>query len=423
MKLRYIFVAVVLLSAATAGFGVEGINEISPGSSVSASGIRWVIVWTLALVSLSGPRLKRAVLPGVPYLIGFCVWVAIRWAMQGFSTVGAKDVFFYSLVPVFSVYSATLLGKAQRQVGACLVLASLVPFFILSLDFMTGQLQLTDVGPQGHLAVRPAAIFLNTSLAYLLMSARYSPHSSMQLLYKTVALLVFGTILFTLSRMASLVAVLSLGIVMVGLERLTRAMIGGVLASVVLLVLVATILGDSTTRFFHRPVYSLGEVRENLNVMGRDKMWEVAAEGIREAPVLGHGPGTARLEVGRAVALGRGIEYHPHNEYLQVVHDVGILGLALFLAGWWRLGVYHWLTFSRSIHSGTSEGAKWHGAALLCMGAVLITALTDNTWHYAYVTVPTMIISGVASGVSSATLQLNPMRRLNFHLQASPRRF
>ncbi|HLO98596.1 MAG TPA: O-antigen ligase family protein, partial [Fimbriimonas sp.] len=58
---------------------------------------------------------------------------------------------------------------------------------------------------------------------------------------------------------------------------------------------------------------------------GRDQLAIVAQDMIRESPIVGHGFGAYNI-------LGPGQACYPHNIFLEITSETGLVGCALFVA-------------------------------------------------------------------------------------------
>lgn len=77
---------------------------------------------------------------------------------------------------------------------------------------------------------------------------------------------------------------------------------------------------------------------ETISTASRIDFWKKASEFVKQAPLLGHGTGSIRplyqsMEATRPSPYGEAVA-DPHNQFLHVVLQVGLLGGALLLAMW-----------------------------------------------------------------------------------------
>lgn len=125
-----------------------------------------------------------------------------------------------------------------------------------------------------------------------------------------------------------------------------------------------------------------------LNTSGRAVLWDITYKSSQEAPVFGHGPGSASALI---TPLFRNIG-HPHNEYLRVLHDFGWVGLVLF-----GLGMVMLLTRIAARIRRSQNPIHW--SALLSLVAVLSAAITDNVIVYPFIMLPLGLIVGASLGL------------------------
>ena len=116
----------------------------------------------------------------------------------------------------------------------------------------------------------------------------------------------------------------------------------------ILVPLTATLVLFSAWRFsdtFHRrmvPVVSFlkGQVEEGVGSESRDfrpQTWKDTIDMIREAPLIGFGPGNYRYafpEHRKRFKANQIVTGHPHNEYLELMADYGLVGFGLFALAW-----------------------------------------------------------------------------------------
>ena len=122
---------------------------------------------------------------------------------------------------------------------------------------------------------------------------------------------------------------------------------------------------------------------EELRVLtsGRSAVWGEIYLHALESPIWGHGPGAASE---LAFAISRNERFaHPHNDYLRIFHDYGVLGFILFAAFYGLLlkKARKWL-----LRPKASEILPWAEAMFASTIALLMLYLTDNLVIYAFVT-------------------------------------
>lgn len=398
----------VLLTSPFSGL-VRELDEIQvAGRSVSLSGLRWLAVAGaligVLILTRRPVRVPRAMIP----LFLFGVWAGYRLIGSGEFARGVGDVIFYLLPPLLAVFTVSVVHDRPRHHGVWIgrvILGSIfVPLVLYCILLPAGLVQWTRNGPKGILGPRPVATFLVIALC---MSLAVWCHGATRRARKggmALSMLAVGLILFTASRMASVTAMLLL--VLFSLDprrwwRLFPRIAAGGLAVLVVLLSVPQL----RDRLVHRVPRDLREVSTVAVLSGRDTMWRATFEHALGRPLVGWGPGSSRPLVAQSLEWrGRDDpprEYPPHNEYLQVLHDTGAVGLLLLLLAWTVLGLHYLRGWRRAVEGGDGELCQWHLASVLGIGVVLMNSLVDNTLHYTTVTGPLFVILGCTTGLAT----------------------
>jgi O-antigen ligase len=146
-------------------------------------------------------------------------------------------------------------------------------------------------------------------------------------------------------------------------------------------------------RFFEGDVsLKLGAV--TINGMGRVAMWRATLESAATSPIVGHGAGSAAEIINSRFNLG-----HPHNDYLRVLHDYGLVGLVLWIFALAHLGWgarKGWIVRHRS-KDYTSSAI--HRAAYLGIVGTAVTMITDNSMAYYMIMIPLAALVGASIGL------------------------
>jgi O-antigen ligase len=240
---------------------------------------------------------------------------------------------------------------------------------------------------------RSLALALLPVLAWALSAARNGSVRHIAL----VAFLV-GAIGFTLSRTAFAVALILVAAALYKRYRLAYK-IRFILAAVTLAagaIWLVTSVGTFQERFASGDVSSL-TTRVSINVSGRDDLWALMMTGIRESPFFGHGLGASQSRIEQAF---NGAISHPHNDYLRLAFDFGLVGLGL-----WAVGMLATFTLVlRTMRNARSE--RLPAASLLGLLAMLLTMVTDNTLVYSFVLLPVAALVGMSLGTADESPQV-----------------
>ena len=150
-----------------------------------------------------------------------------------------------------------------------------------------------------------------------------------------------------------------------------------------------------------REHFLLGDVRLRMgditiNVSGRASIWRATIDSVLESPWVGQGAGSAEhLVENRFHYIG-----HPHNDYLRVLHDYGIVGLGLWLLGWSRVLRQLWTQARFSERWGKPDAHLQFAAFLAALGICLMM-VTDNPMAYIFAMAPLGVLVGAATGAAS----------------------
>jgi O-antigen ligase len=133
----------------------------------------------------------------------------------------------------------------------------------------------------------------------------------------------------------------------------------------------------------------------NVNTEGRTAVWGVLWSGVQNERLIGHGPGSASA---LSVSLDPAFD-NPHNDYLRILYDFGLIGLVLL--AWSAIRTRRLLRQARK----TTHGLIPAVAALNAGLAVLIMMVTDNPLDYPVVMIPLGALIGLGLGTIGRTSQ------------------
>jgi O-antigen ligase len=129
-------------------------------------------------------------------------------------------------------------------------------------------------------------------------------------------------------------------------------------------------------RFFGGDNKGLGDIASgNFEDAGRFQVWEIVLEESLQRPWLGHGVGTVQRLIPE-IWGARVVQ--PHNDYLRLAYEVGIIGLIVFLV---VFGV-QFIVVARYIARTDGVVRQAFAGAWLGMVAFLVVACTDNPIGY-----------------------------------------
>ncbi len=362
---------------------------------VSASAAITVFVALVAwLMWLASPLVTRSMLMTLMPLLMFSSWSLFSNLWGAVSTKGLQNQTvwhgFMGLV-VLSAYVGYRSPAVYRVHKRSIQVASVIGF---GLFFVTLLKQRTGWQIPVGVGFRQFALFALIPLAWRLGSGASRPNK--------VVLGIIATIILSLSRMA-LLAALGLSVFSMAIARRRHSMarlivvsILGVSVSVILFTQYRPLASRDVSSGAYADLYfHIGDVR--IYGSGRVRMWRVTMESIGRSPWVGQGAGSASA----VILSDTGWLEHPHNDYLRVWHDYGIVGLCLLLAGiislLWRL----WRLWRGTQLRTTPRSRQVCGAAFLLVAGLSLAMITDNVIVYHFLMYPLGLLVGTSLGIAS----------------------
>lgn len=392
-----LYVLVPFAAFASLGNQVESLQGL--GTTVSISGLGWVFCAGIICITTC-VRIRRLSIPAFAYpFLLFVGWTGIRWLSSPMRMTGLKDILFYGLPPLVAVFALWILPKNRagiaRRLENLILATACLPAGLYLLLIPMGLVSYTANGPVGAIDSRGLSLYLLTVLAVALARWRYGKSPRQRKMGALIALVASATILFTLSRMAMFAAVLMLSLGLLNPSRFRSVAFGAVLAAS-LTAAAVLLVPPLQERFFRGAPSDLGTLFTLLRTSGRNEFWPLTFEHAFDNPIIGFGPGSARILIAQTLRDSSVHEYFPHNEYLQVFHDMGCIGLGLLLSGYITLFLRLWKQWGIGRAGRGAAQAGRNLAAFLGITAVLVTSITANTLHYAFVTVPVFLLVSLA---------------------------
>jgi O-antigen ligase len=132
-------------------------------------------------------------------------------------------------------------------------------------------------------------------------------------------------------------------------------------------------------------------------VLMRFFLWGVAIDMFRAHPLIGNGWGMYSLHLPAVSPLPS--TWDPHNDYLLLAAETGIVGLVLFLA----LMAVAFRAFATNARTSSGLAQALNIAAAASLVAYLITAATNNLFQYSGATLYFWTLAGLAQGLAAAS--------------------
>ena len=410
----YLIVVLALLNAGTVG-AYHRLGGVSvAGVQFSAYGVVNLLIGYCALLALLRGRLRRRSLREFAPFLVFAGVMVVGWLYSPYKLLGMKDLMFIMpvLLGLVTKQALHIHPKIRRLVEKALIFSLSTSFSVLALLFILGKIRMTERGPESVAGPRSVALFLLPILSYLLACWRYNLQPRERRHKGIIIGIVLALILITLSRMPIFIA-FGLLLPFAWLKVSTGWRVP--LASIIGLLLVGTVISSFEplrARFFfdsNERVALSNLTLQNLNTQGRDIMWASTWDSAIQSPLWGHGLGTSRKLMLSTVSLE-----HPHNDYLKVLHDLGLLGLLTLLYSWIGRLVQHWQAWNMADRAGQILLSRYHMAAFLATLSVVISFITDNTLVYTFVLIPVFVLFAIADHADMQFAKMKAKREQSF---------
>lgn len=147
---------------------------------------------------------------------------------------------------------------------------------------------------------------------------------------------------------------------------------------------------------------------------GRNNLWSVTFDHWLQSPWLGHGAGASEVLIRETYPPVA----HPHNDYLRLLHDFGVVGFLLWIAGMATLVTVILLRLRRE---ADSKVKAIHVAALLGTLYLTMDMVLNNPVTVLPVMLPLGVLLGMSLGLLAASDPLSKRRAWDPHEEGSDR--
>lgn len=355
-------------------------------SSISVAGIMTILVVAANLfVVLLTPAVAMA--PGLARswpLAAMATWEALR-LVQHFNFNGVQLVVVQlGFVSQLLLSSALVRVFGPRRSMDLVNRASTAVFVLGSIGFWG----LRYLNGPGAIGPRSYALFATVGAAYFL--GRSESGRKMYALFALISIALVGASLSRLAFGAGLVLVVLIGIRVATPRKWIRSAVLGA----------AVVSAGAFSLLYYAPLHDrfvTGDVRDvggiSISLQGREVLWKAVYGSAIHNPVVGHGPGSAEDVVTEAL----GHYGQPHNDYLRLFEDVGLVGVTLFVLTVASLSIRARRLATRL--QTMKDARTFHMAAFLSVAVLLMAMLTDNPVAYLNVMGPIATYVGMSIGL------------------------
>jgi O-antigen ligase len=327
----------------------------------------------------------------LPYALFLC-WMVASMAWGPPQMAGLQNAVVYGLFGVTVMLGGTLAAHEPERIDG-LVGRGIGWIDVITLTAVAVSLVAVGLPIAGETSWYIGS--RSTALVALLPLSWHLAHRSVARGARGKAAVWLSAIVLSLSRAAIAVGIVYVLLITLSRRRSRAGLFRGRFSRIVTILCVVTALVT-----FVRPLrdrvftgdlgWQVGSV--GINVSGRASMWATVIDSAQRHPLIGQGLGTSQLAIADAFELG-----HPHNDYLRLWHDLGVVGLLLFVASlvrWLGRVFADWRAAARDRH----PLAPLKLSATLALLGLLLAAITDNAIIYPFVMSPLGLLIGAGLG-------------------------
>ncbi len=381
--------ALVFLIVAASGL-VDLTTSLLVGP-VSTQGLLTVAYFLagLVLLSITPVATTRSPVRLLPLLL-FVLWAVSSLAWTENALRGIQNVM---VIGIFALMLQAARGTAASNPPFAFWMARVLRNAVLAAAVLYGA-SVVWFGPGTNTIIGPRSfgLFALFGVAYFLSGWRYGSRSS---LFGAIALT--GIIGASQSRLA-----LGVSILLFPLAQFPTTGIRRVFKMVAVVIAAAAV---SYGAFFYfdslRERFVTGDVSLKIgsfaiNGSGRAAFWRTTMASFWESPFAGKGAGSSEGLIESVYTNMR----HPHNDYLRIAHDYGLIGAGLWWMSMGGIGVALWRAW-RVADQTFRVGARLELTALLSLMAFALEMTAENTLVYVFIVAPLGLLVGSALGLTS----------------------
>jgi O-antigen ligase len=292
--------------------------------------------------------------------------VSVTWGSV--TTQTYQNVFVYVVCVLFMAIAATVARYRGAAVHEILSKAFLVAA-AAGLGLYAVSVAIAGPGTGKIIAARPFGLMCVVLVAWFmgggLIGRRWA--------YWIVGLAVLLTLL-SLGRSALAAELVLIALARLDLRNFRGWLIGIGAAAVTLAVALSAVFFYAPLhhRFFHGDKATVAGV--TINVTGRDALWSANWGWFKQKPLIGWGAGASDRLTDSLPFHGAG---HPHNDYLRILVDYGIVGFVLWMTAYLSLLRLTWRRWQEVRGTRLFE-EQIHAAAFLVLVGIGLTMIVDN---------------------------------------------
>jgi O-antigen ligase len=348
---------------------VDILQRINAGAASGQAVETVAIVLLAVLVCLTGISVPTG---GAGRALGcvalFVIWTVISFTWGSVSTQGLQNVFVYVAAVLFMAIGATIAhhrgAAAHEIISRAFWVAATVGLGLYAISVAIagpGTAKIISPRPFGLMGVVLVAWFVSGGL----IGRRWS--------YWVVGFAVVLTLLsLSRSALAAEFALVALGRFNLSNFRGWIIAAGAIAATLAIALSAVFFYAPLHHRFFHGDTQQVGGF--SINVTGRDALWSANWGWFKEKPLIGFGAGASDRMTAALPGRGAG---HPHNDYLRILVDYGLVGFVLWMSAYLALLRLTWKRW-QAVRGTRVYAEQVHAAAFLVLIGIGIAMIVDN---------------------------------------------
>jgi O-antigen ligase len=375
--------------------GVDILQRVNAGAGSGQAAETVAFVVLAALVALTGVRVPEGAAGRALGLVAlFVIWTLVSFTWGTVSTQSLQNVFVYVVFVLFMAIAATVVHYRGAAVHAIVSKAFWVAATV-GLGLYAASVAIAGPGTGKILLARPFGLLCVILVAWFMAGGLIGQRWA----YWVVGAAVLLTLLsLSRSALAAEFALIALGRLNLRSFRGWLIGIGAGLATLAVALSAVFFYAPLHHRFFHGDKANVAGV--SINVTGRDALWSANWGWFKQRPLIGHGAGASDRLTQALPFHGAG---HPHNDYLRILVDYGVVGIVLWFAAFLAILRLTWRRW-QEVRGTRVYPEQIHAAAFLALVGIALAMIVDNP----LIELARMGPLGILVGLS---LGLPPLRR------------
>jgi O-antigen ligase len=387
---------ILLLSALALSATVDLVGRVQVGPTTAYAWLTGAIATAALSMALLAP--SNGLMPSTRRVLGFMTllpaWAVLSVVWAPVDLNGAQNALAY--VAFVALVAVATHATASGQLTFPVLRDAMLITFSVGSALYCASLAFDGLGGSDVVSARAYALFAAVGVGWCAALGRNGYRAEFWM-----AFLLSGLAFMSLSRTAFVTSILLLTLGMLGMRSMREVARSAIVACAVSVVALSlySYSNPFSARFHNGDVVTVaGDF--SLNVMGRKQLWQATWDSALDHPVAGGGLGSADVAVRRASPT----DDNPHNDYLRVFHDLGLVGLALLL-----IALVAPVSASAAAYRATPRIVRQrrsaHLAGMLVLMSLGLGMTTDNALIYLFVLAPVALAVGSSLGQRDRTIR------------------